>query len=133
MSGNFWIHQALRLLLFLSLAPIACNLTAATNSSPLVSSKSLAKYDLSGVWAGISITSCTPLRMTGPWRCGAKADIKLTFIKERATITGIYASVRGSAGERFRANGPHCRDAGKKRNEVVVARDHARPFELFIQ
>ncbi len=128
MSVNFWIHQALRLLLFLPLVPIACNLTAATNSSPLVSSKSPAESDLSGVWTGMSITSCTPLRMTGPWRCGTKANIKLTFIKERATITGIYASVRGSAGNAFEQTGRIVELPVKSATRLwlrVIMRDHS--------
>jgi hypothetical protein len=102
----FWIHWAFRLLLFVLFTPIACNLAAPTNLNPRVSSKSPAQYDLSGVWAGISMTSCTPLRMTGPLRCGSKANIKLTFIQKRtATITGVYASVRPNAGYAFEQTG----------------------------
>jgi hypothetical protein len=129
MSGNFWVHRALRLLLSLSFAPIACNLTVATNSSPPVSSKSLTEYDLSGVWTGISTTSCTPLRMTAPWRCGAKADIKLTFIRqEPAAITGIYESVRGAAGNAFEQTGRIVEMPVKSATRLwlrVIMRDHS--------
>jgi hypothetical protein len=69
---------------------------APSSSSPPVSSESPGRYDLTGVWTGTSITGCTPLRMNGPWRCGARADLMLTFIREdTAEITGIYASDRG--------------------------------------
>ena len=104
MKDNSWIRLALRLLLFFSLALIGCNLTRATDSSPPFSSKSVKEYDLSGVWTGSSTTSCTPLRAADPWRCGAKAYIKLTFIIQTATITGIYASVRGG-GDAFEQTG----------------------------
>jgi hypothetical protein len=101
-----WNHWEFRLLLFVLFTPVACNLVAATNRNPRASSKSPAQYDLSGVWAGISITSCTPFRMTGPLRCGSKADIKLTLIqKPAATITGVYASVRPTAGKAFEQTG----------------------------
>ena len=101
-----WVHRALRLLLVLWFARVACDLVAHTNSNPRLSPKSLEQYDLFGVWAGISITSCSPLRMTGPWRCGSKADIKLTLIrKPAAPITGIFASVRLNAGRVFEQTG----------------------------
>jgi hypothetical protein len=101
-----WNHWEFRLLLFVLFTPVACNLVAATNRNPRASSKSPAQYDLSGVWAGSSITSCTPFRMTGPLRCGSKADIKLTLIqKPAATITGVYASVRPTAGNAFEQTG----------------------------
>jgi hypothetical protein len=108
MSGNRWrVHGALSLILILSLAPMqACGVAAPTNSGPLVASESPGKYDLSGVWTGISITGCTPLRMNGPWRCGARADIMLTFIREdTAAITGVFASDRGGAGDAFQETG----------------------------
>jgi hypothetical protein len=101
----FWNHCSFRVL-FLLFTPVACNLTAASNCNQRVSSKSSAQYTLSGVWAGILITSCTPLRMTGPWRCGSMADIKLTFIHKRAVIIrGVYASVRRNAGNAFEQTG----------------------------
>ena len=101
-----WVHRALRLLLFLWVAPVACNLAAATNRNPQASSKSPAQYDLFGVWAGTSRTSCTPLRMTGPWRCGSKANIKMTLIqKPAALITGVYESIRTNAGNAFEQTG----------------------------
>src|SRR5215472_5101400 len=105
MKDNSWIRLALRLLLFLSLALIGCNLTRVTDSSPPFSSKSVKEYDLSGVWTGSSITSCTPLRTAGPWRCGAKTYIKLTFITQMATITGMYASLHDSSGNAFEQTG----------------------------
>jgi len=100
-----WGHRALRLLLLLSFAPVACNLAAATNHHLHSLSKSVAEYDLSGVWEGISITSCTA-RMTGPWRCGSRAEIKLTLIqKPAALITGVYESIRTNAGNAFEQTG----------------------------
>jgi hypothetical protein len=97
----------LRLILLLSLAPVqACSVAAPTNSSLPVSSESPGKYDLSGVWTGTSITGCTPLRLNGPWRCGARADIMLTFIRDdTAAIIGIYASDRSRAGDAFQETG----------------------------
>jgi hypothetical protein len=128
MSGNVWIHGAFRLLLFLSLAPIACNLTATTKVSPPDSFKSSAEYDLSGVWTGISISSCTSLRMTGPGRCGTRTYIKLTFIKETATMTGIYASIRGGAGNAFEQTGRIVEMPGQRATRLwlrVIMRDHS--------
>ena len=94
---SFWVHRVLWLLLFLSFTPVACDL-AATTRRPDISPKSFIQ-SVSGVWAGASITSCTPWRITGPWGCGAKAAIKLTLIRERAAaITGVYTSVRPNAG-----------------------------------
>ena len=91
----------------LSLALVsACTVAAPTNSSPPVSSATRGKYDLSGVWTGTSITGCAPLRMNGPWRCGARADIMLTFVPEdTAAATGIYASDRARAGDAFQETG----------------------------
>jgi hypothetical protein len=44
--------------------------------------------------------------MTGPWRCGLKADIKLTLILETgAAITGVFASVRVNGGSAFEQTG----------------------------
>jgi len=107
MSGNRSRVHALSLILILALAPMqACGVAAPSNSSPPVSSESLGQYDLTGVWTGTSITGCTPLRMNGPWRCGARADIMLTFIREdTAAITGIYASDRGRDGDAFQETG----------------------------
>jgi hypothetical protein len=108
MSGNrLRVRGAFSLILILSLAPVqACGVATPTNSGPLVSSESPGKYDLSGVWTGISITGCTPLRMNGPWRCGARADLMLTFFREdTAAITGIYASDRAGAGDAFQETG----------------------------
>jgi hypothetical protein len=99
---SFWVHGVVRLLLFLSFAPVACNLAATAICSSQMPYKSSAQSDFSGVWAGTSITSCTPLRMTGPWRCGSKANIKSTLMRERASaITGVYTSVRANAGSAF--------------------------------
>lgn len=77
MSGNrLRIHGVLSLILMLALVPMqSCGVAAPSNSRPPVSSESFGKNDLSGVWTGTSITGCTPLRMNGPWRCGARADI----------------------------------------------------------
>jgi hypothetical protein len=105
MSGNgLGVHQLLSLLLILSLAPMqACSMA---KSSPPVSSESFRQYDLSGVWTGTSITGCLPLRMDGPWRCGARADLMLTLIEEDSTnITGIFASDRGRGDEGFQETG----------------------------
>jgi hypothetical protein len=104
MSGNrLRVHEALRLILILSLAPMqAYSMAAPIGSSPPLSSESPGKYHLSGVWTGTSITGCTPLRMYGPWRCGARADLILTFFREDTpAIFGIYASDRGGAGDAF--------------------------------
>ena len=47
-----------------------------------------------------------PSRMPGAWRCGSKADIKLTLIqKPAAAITGVFASVRVNAGSAFEQTG----------------------------
>src|ERR1700674_4333726 len=108
MSGNrLRVHEALSLILILALAPVqACGVVAPTNSSPPLSSNSPGKYDFSGVWTGTSITGCSPLRMYGPWRCGARADLILTFIEEdSAAITGIYTSDRGRGGDAFHETG----------------------------
>ncbi len=44
--------------------------------------------------------------MYGPWRCGARADLILTFIEEdSAAITGIYTSDRGRGGDAFQETG----------------------------
>jgi hypothetical protein len=98
------VHELLSLLLILSLAPMqACSVA---KSRPPVSSESLGQYDLSGVWTGTSITGCLPLRMGGPWRCGARADLTLTLIEEDSTtITGIIASDRGRGDEGFQETG----------------------------
>jgi hypothetical protein len=105
-SGNRSCVHALSLILILALAPMqACGVAAPSNSSPPVSSESLG-YDLAGVWTGTSITGCKPSRMDGPWRCGARADIMLTFIREgTAAITGIYASDRARDGDAFQETG----------------------------
>jgi hypothetical protein len=105
MSGKrLRVHELLSLLLILSLAPMqACSVA---KSSPRVSSESLRQYDLSGVWTGTSITECSPLRMDGPWRCGARADLLLTLIEEdRTTTTGIFASDRGRGDDAFQETG----------------------------
>jgi hypothetical protein len=131
MSGNrLRVHGALRLILILLLAPMqACSVAAPTKSSPPVSSESPGKYNLSGVWTGTSITGCTPLRMNGPWRCGARADIMLTFIREdSAAITGIYASDRGRAAGAFQETGRivEAPESGPKRLWLrVIMRDHS--------
>ena len=104
MSGNrSRVHWAVSLILILSLASVqACSLATPSNSSQPVSSASSGRYDLTGVWIGTSITGCTPLRMNGPWRCGARADMMLTFIGEdRSGMIGIYASDRGQSGDAF--------------------------------
>jgi len=107
MGGNrFRVHRVLRLILILTLVPLqACALAAVTNSHP-VSPEAETNYDLSGVWTGTSITGCTPLRTNGPWRCGAIADIMLTFVREdSAAMLGIFASERGRAGDAFAETG----------------------------
>jgi hypothetical protein len=108
MSGNrLRVHGVLSLILMLSLVPMqSCGVAAPSNSRPPVSPESLGKNDLSGVWTGTSITGCTPLRMNGPWRCGARADIMLTFISEDTeVILGIYASERDPASHAFEETG----------------------------
>jgi len=108
MSGNrLRVRQALRLILVLSLVlGQACVLTTPNANSRPVSSQAQRKYDLAGVWTGTSITGCTPLRMNGPWRCGARGDILLTFIQEdTAGILGIFASERGQANDAFQETG----------------------------
>lgn len=56
--------------------------------------------NLAGVWTGTSIIACTPLRMGGPLRCGATANIMFTIVEERAdAITGFYASDSGAVEE----------------------------------
>jgi hypothetical protein len=131
MSGNrLRVREALSLIVILSLAPLqACSVVAPTDSSPPPSSESPGRYDLSGVWTGTSITGCTPLRMYGPWRCGARADISLTLIREdSAAITGIYASDRGEAGDAFQETGRivEAPESGSKRLWLrVIMRDHS--------
>jgi hypothetical protein len=108
MSGNgFPVGRILRLILILSLAPTeACTLATPTDPRPPISTESKENHDLSGVWIGSSITGCTPLRMDGPWRCGARANIMLTFIGEDpAAMAGIYESDRGPAGDAFQESG----------------------------
>jgi hypothetical protein len=107
MGGNgLRVHPALSLILILSLASVqACALAAPANSRP-VPSEAQKNYDLSGVWTGTSITACTPLRTNGPWRCGAGADIVLTFVREdTAAIWGIFASDRDRAGDALQETG----------------------------
>ena len=102
MSGNaFHFCRALKVLSILLLVLMqACAL--ARSKSPHASSQTQTDYDLSGVWTGTSITGCTPLRSNGPWRCGARADIMLTFVREdSAAMLGIFASDRGRAGDAF--------------------------------
>ena len=100
-------HEALSLIVLLSLWPMqACGVAGPPNSRSPVPFTSWDKNDLSGVWQGTSVTGCSPLRMTGPWRCGARADIMLTFIRDDAARTmGIYASNRGPAGSAFEETG----------------------------
>jgi len=107
MGGNlFSVHRALQLILILTLAPVqACALAAPAGSGP-VFARSSKNYDLSGVWTGTSITGCTPPRANGPWRCGARADIMLTFVREdSAPMLGIFAADRGRAGDAFAETG----------------------------
>jgi hypothetical protein len=107
MGGNlFSVHGALQLILILTLAPVqACALAAPAGSRP-VFHRSSKNYDLSGVWTGTSITGCTPPRANGPWRCGARADIMLTFVREDSSaMLGIFASDRGRAGNAFAETG----------------------------
>jgi hypothetical protein len=130
MSGNRSRVRALSLILILALAPMqACGVAAPSNSGPRVPSESLGHYDLTGVWTGTSITGCTPLRMNGPWRCGARADIMLTFIREdTAAMTGIYASDRGRDGDAFQETGRvvEAPESGSARLWFrVMMRDHS--------
>jgi hypothetical protein len=101
------VHGALSLILILSLALIqACGVAAPTNPGLPVSSESSGKYGLAGVWTGTSISGCTPSRTSGPWRCGARADIMLTFVGENtAAIIGIYASDRTRGGDVLQETG----------------------------
>jgi hypothetical protein len=136
MSGNRSRVHALSLILMLALAPMqACGVAAPGNSSPPVSSESPGQYDLTGVWTGTSITGCTPLRMNGPWRCGARADLMLTFIREdtATAITGIYASDRGRDGDAFQETGRIVGVPVSGSHEAVVACKHAQSFELLVQ
>ena len=131
MSGNrLRVREALSLIVILSLAPMqACSMASPTDSSPPVSSESPGKYDLSGVWAGTSITGCSPLRMYGPWRCGARADLILTFIGEdSAAITGIYASDRSRGGDAFQETGRIVEAPESSSTRLwlrVIMRDHS--------
>jgi len=124
------VHGALSSILILSLASVqACSLATPSNSSQPVSSASSRKYDLTGVWIGTSITGCTPLRMNGPWRCGARADMMLTFIGEdRSGMIGIYASDRGQSGDAFQEKGSILevpeRDSGPLWLRVII-RSHS--------
>jgi hypothetical protein len=88
------IRDSLGLILLLSLMAMqACSVAAKTNSSKSVASPSNTTSDLSGVWIGTSITSCFPLRLDGPWRCGARANIMLTLFRLGADrMGGFYAS-----------------------------------------
>ena len=124
-----WGQETVRLLLFVLFAPVSCNLTAATNCTRRASSTSTTQYALSGVWAGISIVSCRPYRMTGPWRFGSRAHIKLTLIQTpAAVITGAYASVRTSTGSAFEQTGRivevHVKGATRLWLRVIL-RDHS--------
>jgi hypothetical protein len=107
--SSYRFREVLRLILLLLVGtPEACAVARAgpTHSSSLGSVPS-GSHDLSGVWIGTSVTGCTPLRMDGPWRCGAKADIMLTFLPEdpAAAANGIYASERSGAGDDFQETG----------------------------
>jgi hypothetical protein len=96
-SNQLRVQQALGLILILSLAPLQACAVAALARAP-ASSIAPAAHELAGVWTGTAVSGCTPLRMTGPWRCGARATITLTLIQqETSTITGFYASDRGRA------------------------------------
>jgi len=106
-SDGLRVRAALWLILILSLVLVqACALAAPKANSRAVSFEAQTNYDLSGVWTGTSITGCTPLRTIGPWRCGARADIMLTFVRyDTAGILGIFASDRGRAGDGFQETG----------------------------
>src|ERR1700676_3011200 len=107
----------------------ACSVATPTSFSPPIASESPEKYDLSGVWTGTSITGCSPLRMYGPWRCGARADLILTFIgKDSAAITGIYASDRSRGGDAFQETGRIVEAPGSSSTRLwlrVIMRDHS--------
>jgi hypothetical protein len=108
MSGNRWrVHGVLSVALILSLTPMqACGVAAPTDSALPASLEAPGQHDLSGVWTGTSITSCLPLRMSGPWRCGARADIRLTLNREdSASLTGIFVSERGPASDDYQETG----------------------------
>ena len=130
MRGNrFGLYGALRMIALLLFAPSACALAVPINSAPPRLSKAPGGHDLYGVWTGASITSCTPLRMDGPWRCGAKADITLTFIQEgTAGITGVYASDRDVAGNASEEGGSIVETTVKSPARLwlrVLMRDHS--------
>lgn len=77
-----------------------CAPTTAGRSGSSGGLQSGGKNNLSGVWTGTSIVGCTPLRMGGPRRCGATANIMFTIVEERAdAITGFYASDSGALEE----------------------------------
>jgi hypothetical protein len=126
MSGNrLRVRGELSLILILSLALMqACGVAA-----PPILSESTGKYNLFGVWTGTSITGCTPLRMNGPWRCGARADIMLTFIGDDSeAVTGIYASDRGRGAGAFQETGRivEVPESSRKRLWLrVIMRDHS--------
>lgn len=102
----FYFCRVLKVVSILSLVLVeACALATRSNSRHVLF-HSQTGYDLSGVWTGTSITGCTPFRSNGPWRCGARADIMLTFVREdSAAILGIFASDRGRGADAFQETG----------------------------
>ena len=77
-----------------------CVLAKSGPSGSAASLGSGGQNSLAGVWIGTSIVGCTPLRMSGLRRCGARAAIMFTIVEERAgAITGFFASDRGALQE----------------------------------
>ncbi|HJU28577.1 MAG TPA: hypothetical protein VJ718_05375 [Candidatus Binataceae bacterium] len=66
--------------------------------APLISHQSAdlhpgAKYDLAGVWIGMSKVACTPVRIGGLRRCGSIANIMFTILDEPpGSISGFYTA-----------------------------------------
>jgi len=72
--------------------------------------------------------------MNGPWRCGARADMMLTFIwEDRSGMIGIYASDRGQSGDAFQEKGSILEVPEKGLRAVVVARYYSEPLKLLVQ
>ena len=102
-----------------------------TLQEPEVSPRKLATA-FARVWAGTSLAGCSHLRMNGPWRCGARADILLTFVYEdTVAINGIYALEPSGTGNAFEEMGRivNVSESGPAR---LCCADDARPFNLLL-
>lgn len=80
----------------------ACASARTGGPSPPVGLEPGGTHDLSGVWTGTAVESCTPLRLGAFRSCGSRSNIMFTIIQERAdVIRGFYAANSG----RFQENG----------------------------